>query len=154
MVDDILAVQTCSEATVQVNAVINSFIELKKLTLSAKKCSKIHVGKQSICCPVVKVHDNPMKNSDKEKYLGDQLHKTAKIKVTIEDRVAKGHGIVNEIVAILSDIPLGVYRVEIGLQLRQAMFLNGVLFNSEAWHNVADKDIELLEKDIYYPAEE
>ena len=146
MVDDILAVQTCSEATVQVNAVINSFIELKKLTLSAKKCSKIHVGKQSICCPVVKVHDNPMKNSDKEKYLGDQLHKTAKIKVTIEDRVAKGHGIVNEIVAILSDIPLGVYRVEIGLQLRQAMFLNGVLFNSEAWHNVADKDIELLEK--------
>ena len=89
MVDDILAVQTCSEATVQVNAVINSFIELKKLTLSAKKCSKIHVGKQSNCCPVVKVHDNPMKNSDKEKYLGDQLHKNAKIKLTIEDRVAK-----------------------------------------------------------------
>ena len=49
-----------------------------------------------------------MKNSDK--YLGDQLHKTAKRKVTIEYRVAKGHGIVNEIVAILSDIPLGLYR--------------------------------------------
>ena len=42
-----------------------------------------------------------MKISDKDKYLDDQLHKTAKIKVTIEDRVAKGHGIVNEIVAIL-----------------------------------------------------
>ena len=87
-----------------------------------------------------------MKSSDKEKYLGDQLHKTANIKVTIEDRVAKGYGIVSEISAILSEIPLGVYRVEMGLKLRQAMFLNGALFNSEAWHSVADKDIEALEK--------
>ena len=66
--------------------------------------------------------------------------------MTIEDRVAKGYGIVSEISAILSEIPLGVYRVEMGLKLRQAMFLNGALFNSEAWHSVADKDIEELEK--------
>ena len=36
--------------------------------------------------------------------------------------------------------------MQAGLTLRQAMFVNGTLFNSEAWHNVEDKDILPLEK--------
>ena len=145
MVDDVLAVQKCSGASVAVNAVINSFVEMKKLTLSKKKCSKIHVGKNKTCCPNLKIHDAPMKNSDKEKYLGDQLNKASKIRITIDERVAKGYGIVSEILAIMNEIPLGIYRMEMGLKLRQAMLINGVLFNSEAWHNVT-KDIKALEK--------
>ena len=90
MVDDVLAVQKCSGASVAVNAVINSFVEMKKLTLSKKKCSKIHVGKNKTCCPNLKIHDAPMKNSDKEKYLGDQLNKASKIRITIDERVAMG----------------------------------------------------------------
>ena len=35
--------------------------------------------------------------------------------------------------------------MEIGLKLRQAMFINGVLFNSEAWHSVIETEIKLLE---------
>ena len=35
--------------------------------------------------------------------------------------------------------------MEIGLQLRQAMLVNGMLFNSEAWHAVSEKEIKLLE---------
>ena len=57
MDDDVLALQKCSADSVEVNAVINSFIELKKLTLSKKKCSKIHVGKKSLCCADLKVYD-------------------------------------------------------------------------------------------------
>ena len=131
MVDDVLAVQTCSEASVEVNAVVNSFIELKKLRLSKTKCSKIHVGKSTNCCPDLKIHENHMKSSDQERYLGDQINRTGKIKVTIEERVAKGYGIVSEINAILDEIPLGTYRTEMGLILRQAMFVNGTLYNSE-----------------------
>ena len=36
--------------------------------------------------------------------------------------------------------------VKAALRLRQAMFVNGVLFKSEAWHNILDKDIVPLEK--------
>ena len=36
--------------------------------------------------------------------------------------------------------------MEAGLSLRQAMFLNGVLYNSEAWHSIDDKDLIPLEK--------
>ena len=141
MVDDVLAVQKCSKASLQINSVINSFMETKKLTLNQKKCSKIHIGKSSSCCPPLKVHNQQMKLSEQEKYLGDQLSKACKIKATIDDRVTKGYGIVSEITAILEEIPLGIYRVEMGLKLRQAMLVNGLLFNSESWHSVTNDDI-------------
>ena len=121
-------------------------MELKKLTLSDKKCSKIHVGKSKLKCHQLKVHEKQMKNSDQEKYLGDQICKDAKVKATIEERVKKGYGILSEINAILDDIPLGKYRVEIGLKLRQAMLVNGILFNSEAWQGIDKDDIKHLEK--------
>jgi hypothetical protein len=119
MVDDVLAVQECSKNSVQINSVINSFIELKKLKLSSDKCSKIHVGKNNSSCPDLKVHNMTMKNSNQEKYLGDLINKSGKPKQTIEQREAKGYGIVSEILAILEEIPLGAYRLEMGLKLRQ-----------------------------------
>ena len=54
MVDDLLAVQKCSKSSVQINSVINSFMNIKKLTLSDKKCGKIHIGKRELCCPQLK----------------------------------------------------------------------------------------------------
>jgi hypothetical protein len=121
-------------------------MELKKLKLSAQKCSKIHIGKDTRCCPDLKTHEEEMKNSKKEKYLGDQIDNSGKIKETVKDRVAKGHGIVAEILAMLDEIPLGMYRLEMGLKLRQAMLINGILYNSEAWHAVTKDDTEALEK--------
>ena len=85
-----------------------------------------------------------MKNSTKEKYLGD-LITDGTIRKTIEDRKNRGYGIVNEILAILDEIPLGRYKIEIGLLLRQAMLVNGMLFNSEAWHAITENEIKMLE---------
>ena len=107
---------------------------------------RIHIGKRDLSCPQLKVHGKKMKNSDKEKYLGDQITKLGNLKATIEGRVAKGYGIVSEIKTLLDEIPLGIYRVEMGLKLRQAMLINGLLYNSEAWHSVSKDDIKQLEK--------
>ena len=148
MVDDILSVQKCSDDALKANAVINAFVEGKKLTLSSKKCHRIHVQKKSSDgkdCPELKVHDAKMADSKQEKYLGDQINSTGNINSTIDERKNKEYAIVAEIIAILDEIPLGRYRMEIGLKLRQAMLLNGVLFNSEAWHSVDDKPIRKLE---------
>ena len=46
-----------------------------------------------------------MKNSKKEKYLGDFIDESGKIKATIEDRVSKGWGIVSEIKQYLMKYP-------------------------------------------------
>lgn len=73
------------------------------------------------------------------------VNSSGTIRQTIEERKNKGYGIVSEILAILDEIPLGRYKLEIGLKLRQAMLINGILFNSEAWHSVSESELRLLE---------
>ena len=42
----------------------------------------------------------------------------------------------NEVLAIVKEVPLGNWKIKAGLQLRQALLINGTLFNSEAWHGI------------------
>lgn len=144
MVDDIADVQRCGTDAVKANAVVNTFAEHKKLTLSRSKCSKIHCGKADRLCPDLKVHKEKMHNSEEERYLGDQLTKDAKHAKTISNRRAKGFGIIADIMQILEAIGDNIKRVKVGLQLRQAWFVNALLVNVEVWHNVLKKDIDVL----------
>ena len=146
MVDDILGVQQCSAKSRQLNSVINTFINMEKLKLSSTKCSNIHIGKANTECHKLKVHENIMKCSKQESYLGDIIHESGKVRHNIERRKSKGYGIIANILAIVNEIPLAHWKVEAGLKLRQAMLINGVLFNSEAWQGIYLKDIMLLEK--------
>ena len=91
----------------------------------------------------LKIHNSKMNEAQQEKYLGDFIDTSGTIRKTVEERKNKGYGIVSEIIAILDEIPLGRYKLEIGLKLRQAMLLNGILFNSEAWHAHCKKNIGL-----------
>ena len=120
-------------------------MERKKLKLSGTKCNKMHLGKTTTNCPSLKVHSDNMNTSNQEKYLGDILTNDGKLNKTIEERKAKGFGLSSQIIAILSEVPLGTYKVQIGLHLRQAMLLNGMLFKSEAWHCLNDSQIKQLE---------
>jgi hypothetical protein len=104
------------------------------------------MGKPNQSCPTLRVHKKEMLDVACEKYLGDEVHKSATNKSNVEDRTAKGFGIVNHILAMVKEVPLGWRRVKAGLILRQAMLINGILFNTEAWHGVKKSDIEAFEK--------
>ena len=147
MVDDIITASKCGATSKALNNTVNEFIATKKLKLSEKKCAKIHVGskKSKENCQEHRVKDKTMKDSVKEKYLGDYVTNAANAKETIKERKKKGYGILAEISAILRDIPLGNKRIRVGLELRHAMFLNGILFNSETWIGFHKKDIQMLE---------
>ena len=147
MVDDIITASKCGATSQALNTAVNTFINTKKMKLSAKKCSKIHVGNKvsKEKCQEQMIDNEALNNSEKEKYLGDFITKDASSKETIKDRKRKGYGILAEISAILKDIPLGNKRTRVGLELRHAMFLNGVLFNSETWINFNKLDIKVLE---------
>ena len=136
MVDDVLSIQKCSMDAVKANATINAFIESKKLTFSRDKCRRIHISKKkhgdNAACPELKIHNDKMEDSVREKYLGDVIDNTGNIRATIEDRKNRGYALATEIMAILEEIPLGRYTMEIGLQLRQAMLINRMLFYSGA----------------------
>ena len=47
--------------------------------------------------------------------------------------------------AMLEDVPLGNKRLEIGLTLREAWFINGTLYNSEVWCSYKTEDLKVLE---------
>ena len=144
MVDSILTVTNVTKAA-EINTLVNTFIEHKKLKLSHDKCFRIHIGKGHSNCPELKVHNLQMKESDQEKYLGDMIDKSGTNDATINNRKSKGEGIVAEILSIISEIPLGPHKTEVALKLREAMLINGILFNSEAWHSVTNAQIAKLE---------
>ena len=115
MVDDILGIQKCSRKSLRLNSVINTFIELEKLTLSEKKCHNVHVGRNQAQCPDLKVHGETMSNTKQETYLGDKIHQSGTLRPTIQSRISKGFGAISSILAIVNDIPLAHWRIEAGL---------------------------------------
>ena len=91
MVDDVLCVARCLSEAVKCNATINSFMELNKLKLAEKKCSKIHIGKKCDKCPEYRVHEEALKESHSEKYLGDSITEKGSLDETIKERKLKGY---------------------------------------------------------------
>ena len=146
MVDDILGVASCSDESVKLNAIINSKIESKKLRLSDAKCFKIHISKQKKECLVkLKVHDDEIKDVKTASYLGDIINENGTIDDTIKSRADKSIGKTSQIISILSSVSLGMFYMDIALNLREAIFLNGILTNAEAWYNVKEEHLKILE---------
>ena len=56
--------------------------------------------------PELRVHEHSMKESGKEKYLGDVISSDGKINETIENRKSKGQGTIAEINAIIDTYPI------------------------------------------------
>ena len=150
MIDDVLTISKCGSTSLAMNSLVNSFMFSKKLRLNKLKCSKIHVGRKSNMCPQLLVQNNVMRQSEQEKYLGDMIHQNGKQHATIVDRISKGYGILANITAILTDIPLGHRRLEMGLELRQALWINGILHNSEVWQELNEEDKKELNKIDHY----
>ena len=113
---------------------------------SSSKCCRMHIGKNNLKCSDIKVHNNDMKTSVQEKYLGDVLSSEGSLDATINDRTSKAWSCVAEIRAIINEFPFGKRKTQVGLMLREAMFINGILYNSEAWHGVNKSHIDQLSK--------
>ena len=96
-------------------------------------------------CPALKVHKNPMKKEQSTKYLGNILSTEGGLDATIEDRRSKGWGRIATIMGILSEVDLGVHKLEAGLRLREAILINGMLYSAEAWSAVSQKHLARLE---------
>ena len=70
-----------------------------------------------------------MHESKSEKYWWDTINSTGNQRVTIQERKQKGFRIVSQIVAIVKEAPLGLWRRKSGMLLRNSMLVNSMLFN-------------------------
>ena len=148
MVDDTLAVSECGYQAIRKNAVVNSFMETQRLRLSVEKSVVLHYGKEGKCalpCPDLKVHKETMMKKESTRYLGQILSTQGGLHDTIEDRRQKGWGIIASIEGLLSEVDMGVHKVEAGLLLRQSLLHSSILYSAEAWSGLTDKQLARLE---------
>ena len=151
MVDDLLGISKCGFKSLALNTFINTQIEMKRLKFHTPdvngktKCHKIHVGKSNEHCPKLKVHGTEMKTVESDPYLGDEISGDGSNKLNIQKRVSKGLGIIPQLMSILEKTSAGRHYFKIGLLLREAMFLNAILTNSEVWYGLTKSEIEQLE---------
>ena len=96
MVDDVINVNKCSKQTVVSNATIRTLMEANNLNLAHKKCSKIHLGKKCKKCPNLFLHEDQMKESQAETYLGDVISEDGKLDATINARKIKAFSYLSE----------------------------------------------------------
>ena len=64
---------------------------------------------------------------------------------TIEDRRSKGWGRISTIMGTLSELDMGVHKLEAGLMLREAVLVSGLLYSAEAWSGLTEKHLARLE---------
>ena len=127
---------------------IKNIKNIKKLTLSKKKCHIVHIGKEKAGgCSSLKINNSSMNKETNVKYLGDHINETGTIKSTVDERRSRAFGISAEILSITNSVPLGPWRVRSGILLRQAMLVNGSLYNSECWQGKSvDREVSTLDK--------
>ena len=97
----------------------------------------MHVGEKHEECKKLKVHKEDMINVEEIVYLGQTITSDGKNVKDINNRVAKGMGIVSEILEILENIHLGPYYFEIAMILRNSCQINRMLFSAEALYNLS-----------------
>ena len=169
MVDDLLCISKCGIDSVLLNAFINFKTNTKKLQFGEDKCFKMHVGSDKTICPdlfidkwktvdvekskiteasLSDVYDGKYQIKDKknERYLGDIIDSSGKNNNNIENRIKMGHGKIKQILDYLDDICFGKHHFVIAKILRETIFLNSILQNSEAWYSVSKNNINELEK--------
>ena len=144
MIDDTFAATLCGQQSVQMNALINTFIESKKLYFNTKKCYVMHLGPQKDECCKLRVHDKIMQESTAEKYSGDMVSNLGNDE-NIEFRQKIGEQSTSEILSVLREIEIGGFYIKNGLIFRDAVLKCKVLLNSEVWHSLTDKQVSQLE---------
>ena len=146
MIDDLAAVSQCNSNSIVLNSIINAKIETKKLEFNSKKCFNMHIGRNKNKCENLKIHEKQMLSTDKQKYLGDMICSSGNNNANIKDRRNTGFSAISQIKAMISEISLGKFCIEIGLIMRDSIFLSKMLLNSEVWHSLTKCQIEDLEK--------
>ena len=79
------------------------------------------------------------------RYLGDYIMSNGKNTKTIQHRVSLGNGALAQIKSMLENINLGRHYFKTAFLLRESIFLNGILFSSEAWYGLSMEEVNQLE---------
>ena len=145
-VDDDLDVNGTTEDAVcsHENAIL--FARMKKIGHSKKKCKTMVMnGKKTDIPPDLYIEESKVDSAAVIAYLGDLINNKGTNADLITDRHQRGVTAMIKIEALVRETGLGIHTVNVHLLLYQSLFLSCVLFNSQVWRNLSEKEINKLE---------
>jgi hypothetical protein len=86
-----------------------------------------------------------MQEVQSDEYLGDVISADGSNTLNVKKRVSKGFGIISKIKNMLDKVTLGHHYFKAALLLRESIFLNGILTNTEVWYGLKESELTELE---------
>ena len=145
-VDDIVEISTNKQDASTAHTKAINFAKRKKLRYSVNKCKTMLInGKKGDMPPELYVEDNIIENVSNLKYLGDIFNCKGNNTDLIEDRIKRGTIAMINIEALMLEVQLGRHTIRVHLLLYNSLFIPSILFNSQAWSNLTEKETNKLQ---------
>ena len=144
-VDDIADISATFEDAISSHKNALQFAERKKLQLAYDKCFIMLINrKQNAKVPVLEIEGEKVQEASIIKYLGDMFNEKRNNDSLMEDRIRRGTATTVSIYGFMREASLGIHTLGVYLLLHNAIFLPGVIFNSEVWSNITDANMKSL----------
>ena len=146
-----LYVDDCNRFNTNIDDVIVShhrflnFSNRKRAPLNGEKCVLLPINKKAhTAIPTLMIENHIMKEVDKATVLGDIFNNKGNNNDLIAARAKSGKGIIVNMLAMCNEMSFGRFSIESLLLLYKTVFVQTLLYNSEAWTYITDTNLTLL----------
>ncbi len=144
-VDDVIDLTTTLLDRLEAHEQAVLFTKLNNLSLSGTKCYGMAMNTDGTP-PTLTIDDlKRVIPADVIIYLGDPFNEKGNNDDLIQDRVRRGTKASICITSLIYEINLGIHEISVWILLYRALFLSTVLFNSQTWSRLRQKDLEKLQ---------
>ena len=143
-VDDVIDITTTLPDREEAHEQAVIFTKQNNLSLSGTKCYGLAMN-TDISPPTLTIDDlKQVIPAEVIVYLGDLFNDKGNNDHLIQDRVRRGTKASICISALIQETNLGMHEISVWLLLYRALFLSTVLFNSQTWSCLRQKDLDKL----------
>ena len=145
-VDDMILLCTDDVEATETHLKAIGFSCKKRLKFSHKKCFLlIAFKKKHNVVPALEIDGSPVSVTSTVKVLGDWFNEKGNNKDLINDRVERGNACIVNSMSLCNELSLGRYTLITLIVLYGSVFLQSVLFNSQAWSDIKNTELERLQ---------
>ena len=143
-VDDIIDLTSSMEDCIEAHKNAILFGRKKKIKYSGTKCYCMVLNTNGDL-PCLEIdEENNVVPSEEIIYLGDVFNMWGNNEGLVEDRVRRGMKAMLTITSLMAETNVGVHHVSTMLLLYRSLFLSTMLFNSQTWSKIRQKQMDKL----------
>ena len=145
-VDDMILLCTNDVEATETHLKAVGFSVKKRLKFSHKKCFLLLAFKKKHdSVPELDIDGSPVALTNTVKVLGDIFNDKGNNKDLINDRIHRGNACIVNSISLCNELNLGQYSLVTLILLYRSVFLQSVLFNSQAWSDIKRTEFDRLQ---------